>query len=307
MIHKKLRILIILIIIASIEIAFLVYQSEGIFFNEKVDGNIENNKVNSIEVLENKVIEEDVMDYDDLMSEDNGEGDADTEEIINDEVDDENIKSEEAVLEDEVNIEKLIILIDVPFTPQAPFINWDDPIYQDGCEEATSFMAVSWARGVSFDSIKANNEIALASSYQEENYGDYRDTSAKDTLTRIINGYFAYDKAEIKINIKISDIILELINGNIVILPMNGQKLGNPYYNPPGPERHMIIVIGYDEEVKEFIVNDPGTKRGKNYRYSEDVLFNAIRDYSTGFHEEIEGAKKTMIVVRSEYNNNKTR
>ena len=44
-----------------------------------------------------------------------------------------------------------------------------------------------------------------------------------------------------------------------------------------------IIVTGYDETKGEFITNDPGTSRGKGFRYSYDQLFEAITDYPTGY------------------------
>ena len=34
----------------------------------------------------------------------------------------------------------------VPFVPQAPFGEWKDRRFQDGCEEATSLIAVAWAQ-----------------------------------------------------------------------------------------------------------------------------------------------------------------
>ena len=83
----------------------------------------------------------------------------------------------------------------------------------------------------------------------------------------------------------------------MVLVPTNGQALGNPYYRPPGPERHYLVIKGYDSRTEEFITNDPGTKRGQDYRYKQDVLFKAIRDYSSGYHEPIKDIRKVMIVV----------
>ncbi len=192
---------------------------------------------------------------------------------------------------------KSIVLYEVPFTSQAPFGEWYDPKQQDGCEEASALMAVKWARGENLDRNIAKDEIISISDYQALYYQEYRDTSAADTKERIINKYFEYEDAEIKNNILISDIINELDSGNIIITPMNGRALGNPYFTPPGPDRHMLVIIGYDREKREFITNDPGTKRGENYHYNMEVLYNAIRDYPTGFHEEIIEVKKNMIVV----------
>jgi hypothetical protein len=60
----------------------------------------------------------------------------------------------------------------------------------------------------------------------------------------------------------------------------------------------MLLLIGYDPRTREFITNDPGTRRGKGYRYQEDLLFRAIRDYRTGNRLPIAGEAKTIIVVR---------
>ena len=91
--------------------------------------------------------------------------------------------------------------------------------------------------------------------------------------------------------------LLNQVSGNIVIVPANGRVIGNPYFNPPGPARHMVVIRGYDPVTKEFITNDPGTERGENYRYPEAVLYNGIRDYPTGYHKPIVEDKKVMIVV----------
>lgn len=192
------------------------------------------------------------------------------------------------------------ILLEVPFAPQAPFAEWHDPRQQDACEEAVALMAVKWAQKEKLNKIEAKKEILAISKYQTKNFNEYRDTSAYDTMERIIKGYFKHSKVEIKTNITIDDIIKELKCGNLIIAPMNGQALNNPYFTPPGPDRHMLVIRGYDYTIKEFITNDPGTKRGEEYHYPEDVLFKAIRDYPTGYYERINSIKKVMIVVKAE-------
>ena len=59
----------------------------------------------------------------------------------------------------------------------------------------------------------------------------------------------------------------------------------------------MLVVTGYDAEKKEFITNDPGTRKGAGYRYPEQVLFDAIREYPTGKHVPITINRKAMIIV----------
>ncbi|MEK7123181.1 MAG: C39 family peptidase [Patescibacteria group bacterium] len=191
-----------------------------------------------------------------------------------------------------------VILFDVPFTAQAPFGNWSDDRQQDGCEEASALMAVRWARGLSLTLEEAEQEIIAISEFERITYGGYHDTSARDTAKRIIQGYFEYNNFEVKNTITARDIIAELKNGNLVIVPVNGRKMGNPYYTPPGPIEHQLVIIGYDKKADEFIANDPGTRRGKGFRYATSVLENALQNYLTGYKEPITTIEKNMIVIK---------
>ncbi len=193
--------------------------------------------------------------------------------------------------------EEALIDNKVPFTSQAPTGNWDDERQQDGCEEASALMAVYWAQGKTLSSSIALKEILGSSDYSQETHGEFRDISAEDTVQWIFKEYFKYDKVSVKKDVSIQNIITELEKGNIIVIPANGQKLGNPYFSGAGPERHMLVIRGYDRAKKQFITNDPGTKRGAGYRYNETVLYNAILSYSTGSHEPVTRTEKDIIVV----------
>ena len=186
----------------------------------------------------------------------------------------------------------------VPFTAQAPFGNWHDRRYQNACEEASVLMAAKWLNGENLTAEEASAEIAEMVAYQQENYGFYIDSSAKDTA-RFFREYYGYQNIRLKDVASVEDIKLELAAGNLVIVPADGQKLGNPNYTPPGPARHMLIVIGYDDERGVFITNDPGTRRGQGFVYAYDILFAAIRDYESGDHTPIINGEKSMIVVEA--------
>lgn len=189
------------------------------------------------------------------------------------------------------------VLQSVPFTSQAPLGGWNDQRQEDGCEEASSLMAIRWARGESLTRDESLKEILAASDYIYKKYGEYRDISPIDTLNWIIKDYFNYQNAAIKNNVSMDDLISELKKGNVIIAPMNGQVLHNPYYVPPGPPNHMLVIRGYDPVKKVFITNDPGTRRGELYEYDQNVLYEAIRQYPTGYHELIEKIQKNVIVV----------
>jgi len=193
-----------------------------------------------------------------------------------------------------------IILLDIPFTAQAPLANWHDPRQQDACEEASSLIVMSWVKHQLLTKNQALKEILAMADYEQRQYNNYHDTSALDTVKRLFNGYYHYDGAEVKDIKSKQDIISELKRGNAVIVPVNGQKLNNPYYTRPGPERHMLVIRGYDPNTDEFITNDVGTRRGEKYRYPAKIIENALRDYLTGKKEPIKQIKKTMIVIRPE-------
>lgn len=187
------------------------------------------------------------------------------------------------------------VLHGAPFTSQAPYADWSDERQQDGCEEAAILMASRWHFSQTLTPDEALAELLALAAFQQEHYGYSQDTSATATA-RLMQDYFKITP-EVKFDIGIEDIKQELAAGNVVITPMNGQTLGNPNYRQPGPERHMLLIIGYDDKTREFITNDAGTRRGKGYRYGYDQLYNAIRDYPSGEHVEIVGERKVMIVV----------
>jgi len=188
-------------------------------------------------------------------------------------------------------------ITDVPFTPQAPFRNWGDQRQQDGCEEASALMAVHWARGEGLNYEEALEEILNASDYLQEKHGEYRDISAQNTVNWIFKDYFDYHKVALKKDFGLRQIIYEIKKGNLVIAPMNGQTLGNIYYTPPGPSRHMILIRGYDENKNTFITNDPGVGNGEFFEYDENIFYDSIRDYPTGYHVPIKEIEKNVIVV----------
>lgn len=190
------------------------------------------------------------------------------------------------------------VLQDVPFTAQAPFGEWSDLRQEEGCEEASTLMAVSWARGQTFSLDEAKDYIIAMSEWEKSRYEYFIDTSAQDTADRLIKQYLGFDNFEVKTAITAKDIRDELFKGNIVIVPVDGKAVRNPYFRGGGPDRHMLVVLGYDWANAEFITNEPGTRQGNNYRYDFKVLNNALRDYPSGEYVPIpENAGSAMIVI----------
>lgn len=192
------------------------------------------------------------------------------------------------------------VMQEVPFTPQAPSGQWGDPVFQNACEEASLLMAAAWAlsRTSLASKSEVEQEIRAISALAEKRFGDQAyDTSIDDT-TVLYREYFGLDALSVLHDISLDDLRKSIQEGNIVVVAVNGQKLANPRYTPPGPEHHMLVIIGYDAATREFVTNDPGTRFGASYRYDEDVLFDAISDYPTGYHLPFPSpARKSAIVV----------
>src|SRR3989344_252942 len=189
---------------------------------------------------------------------------------------------------------KPYVLLDVPFTSQAPSGQWSDLRFQDGCEEASLIMAMRWIRHSPITAEDAESEIIAMSSFEERTYGpEIYDRSAKDTA-QLMRDYYKYKNVSVKNDVLVKDIVSELAQGNLVIVPVDGQKLKNPYYTAPGPVMHMLVVIGYDTAKRQLITNDPGTRHGKQYRYDMALFESAMRDYPTGFHEPITSIHKNI-------------
>jgi len=190
------------------------------------------------------------------------------------------------------------LLLKVPFTSQAPTGEWKDQRQQDGCEEAVVAMAMAWVGEEK--NIKPADwrlRILILSTFEKKKYGEYRDVALADMVKWLFKDYFSYDQATIKTINNPADILTELEDGHIILAPMNGQALKNPNFTAPGPERHMILIKGYDYQTKQFITNDPGTRRGENYRYSENIILKAIRPYKTGYHLPFGKLNRQVIVV----------
>jgi hypothetical protein len=192
------------------------------------------------------------------------------------------------------------IFLEVPFTSQAPSGKWNNPLFENGCEEASVAMAMAWTRGKTFSVANAEKEILDISAWEGKILGFAIDASIADTA-RIFREYYNYQDIEVLKNITSDDIKKELMKGRIVIAPADGKILANPHYTPPGPDQHMLVVSGYDSKTDEFITNDPGTKFGEKYRYDAGVFEAAIWSYPSGaVHAPYPGvlaAKKDIISI----------
>jgi|SRR3989344_4262088 len=188
------------------------------------------------------------------------------------------------------------VLLNVPFTSQAPTGNWSDPRQQDGCEEASILMAWLWTQGQGITPAAAEKAIIDMSDFETAHYGIYHDLDAQDTA-QLMRDFYNYQKVSTQIDPTIEDMKNYLRAGKLVIVPANGQKLGNPHFKNPGPTTHMLVVKGFDDSKGIFITNDPGTQYGKSYTYAYNTLYNAMVNYPSGDHLDQTGRPKALIAV----------
>jgi len=190
------------------------------------------------------------------------------------------------------------IILEVPFTSQAPLFVWDE-IHEEACEEATLVMMKYYLDGKKLDPKISENEIQNIVKYQIKKYGDYKDTDLEKTADIFLDYYgngenYKGGKMKVIYDIKKEDLKKYLAQGKPMIVPTAGRLLKNPNFKYPGPLYHNLILIGYKNE--KIIVNDPGTKKGEKYEYPIDILFDAIHDFP-GKAEDIEKGRKAMIIL----------
>jgi hypothetical protein len=182
------------------------------------------------------------------------------------------------------------VFLEVPFTVQAPNANWDNP-YQESCEEAAIIMVDYFLRGSELSVDQANREILQLTNWEESNH--YKYDVSLDELAAIVEEYYGYE-TRISSDVTKESIMYEISKGNPVVVPAAGRDLGNPYFSGQGPWYHMLVITGYNW--RQFITNDPGTKRGQGYTYRHRVLLDAIHDW-TGVKEEIRNGPKRMLII----------
>ena len=185
---------------------------------------------------------------------------------------------------------------DAPFIVQAPFGIWDE-LHDEACEEAVVIIANGFLDNIKeISKEKADEEILKLVDWQIEKYGRHKDLNIEEIQELALEFYG--DNFEISENVNEESFKKILAEGDIIIIPAAGRELGNPYFTPPGPLYHALVVIGYDETTKEFITNDPGTKRGEEFRYPYKTILQSIHDFPGKKEKILEGKPRVLIVKK---------
>jgi hypothetical protein len=186
------------------------------------------------------------------------------------------------------------LLLKVPWTPQAPTANWDE-LHNEACEEASALMVDAYYKGITDERLSpeyAEKEIAKLTEWQKANFGYYLSINTEE-VARMIESVYSLN-TEIIHGFTETDLKRILAQDKLIILPLAGQELDNPNFRSPGPVYHMLVVTGYDKE--GFITNEPGTRKGYNYRYSFETLHSATGQWDGTTHT-IDTSIKPVIII----------
>lgn len=190
-----------------------------------------------------------------------------------------------------VVLEKDGVNYDVPFVSQAPLLVWDE-LHQEACEETSILMVMKYFNGENIQSLEEADDEIVGLVAANTALGFAVDDTAEEAAL-LLRTEAPHLSVDLLYEPTVEHMKSLLSSGKLIIAPLQGQYLGNPYYTAPGPRYHMLVLKGYINN-SYFITNDPGTKRGKDYVYSFDVFMNAIHDWNDG---DVENGQKVVIVV----------
>jgi hypothetical protein len=178
------------------------------------------------------------------------------------------------------------VLLQVPFTTQAPLGNWGPKFYQESCEEAAAVMVHAYLAGNRnpvLEPRQADGELHALVQWQiDAGWGDgLKDLTMPEIGEMMKRVYgFSYKVMEASRD----NIRQQLAQGRPIMVPVMTHALNNPNYpgdrdryNQPGATvYHIVVVKGYDPA--GVTLNDPGIGRGQDNKISFDGLFFAIDD-----------------------------
>ncbi len=167
--------------------------------------------------------------------------------------------------------------LNVPFTDQAPKANWQEP-WLDACEETSIIMADNFYKNTKITPDQAKQQILAILAVKDQHFGVSKDESM-ERIAEIVNLAKLPWKAVVSVNPLLNDIKKEIAQGHPVIAPIDPSLLKNSPYTGDSLKYHVLIISGYDDKTKKFIVQDPGSTGGKNNTYDYQNFYDAINDY----------------------------
>lgn len=196
------------------------------------------------------------------------------------------------------------ILLQVPFTTQAPLGNWAQ--HQESCEEATlTMLSAYWQQDASvvIDPRAADASIAALVRWQVQNWGSEGDLNNAQ-MGELAKGYYGFGYEVVPNDPQV--IREQLSAGRPLIAAVRTHGLGNPNY--PGYSNHFeqtgwsvphfVLLIGYDAD--GVWLNDPGISKGRGYHITFAQLAHAIDDLDQ--HHPAYNEGQVLLVAAPELN-----
>lgn len=188
-------------------------------------------------------------------------------------------------------------LIEAAFVQQAPEKNWDQP-WQDACEEASLITVDYFYKNIKSITITENRDAILKMIEFENQQGFTHDINIEQ-MNLVAQKYLGYQTKIIE-NPTIEDLKKYLVQNIPIVVTANGKTLykENKHFNSGGPYYHSLVILGYDDNKKQFIVHDVGTKAGAYFKYSYSLLMESIHDFpQSGKKEDIDNGPKRVLIL----------
>ena len=188
------------------------------------------------------------------------------------------------------------VRLNVPFTVQAPFANWDRE-HEEYCEAAALLMARNYYRKdgrATIPPAEADRDMTAIVAYERKTFPGVLDLPLSDMA--VVGGALDPPLQGEVVQADPDEIKRDLASGWPVIVPVmthggpGGQKI-KPYYGATNVY-HVILLIGYDAS-GQLISNDAGIKEGQYLTYSWDLLSTAMDAQDRKY-----GQGRVMLVVR---------
>jgi hypothetical protein len=187
-------------------------------------------------------------------------------------------------------------LIKAFFVPQAPEKKWDQP-WQDACEEASLLTVKYYYLSVNPDLYQLLDDYQQIFNFESKNRWGH-DVNLSQ-MAQIGSEFFGL-KSKIIENPDLKTIKEYLVKDVPVIVTANGKILyqENKHFKNGGPWYHSLVILGFDDSKKQFIVHDVGTQFGPYYRYSYPLLLESIHDWPpSNKKEDITTGRRAILIL----------
>jgi uncharacterized protein YvpB len=179
----------------------------------------------------------------------------------------------------QAQIEVMRKQLEVPYVAQAPDGNWTAP-WNEACEEASIIMIDHFYQGTAPpDTEEIKQNIRDMVTWENKTFRKNDDTTAEET-EKLIQYLDVFD-TEIKRDPTVEEIKEQIDLGRPVIALLNMYTLYGE--QEQGDSYHVLVINGYDDEKKEFLLQDPARADKKTSSY--ETVMRALHDYNPASKE----------------------